>query len=407
MGTQKTQVIQSENFKKTELGLIPKSWNVLQLKDFLIPQVRAVQKPKVNYKGIGIKSHGKGTFLKLSCDPKDIALTTLFEVKKGDLITNITFAWEGAIAIVKDEDDGALVSHRFPTYTFNEELVLPEFFKYFILQKWFVNELTLISPGSAGRNRVLRKTDFVKIKVPIPSIDEQKKIAYILNHVNSSITSSEDKIKVLNELKKSSMKHLFTYGPVSFGDVDNVKLKETEIGKIPVDWEIKNLGEILILNYGKGNKENEGNVPIYGANGVLRFCKSPLINEESIIIGRKGSVGALMISKVPCWPSDVTYYVIPPENIDFMFAFYLLKNLNLPSLGRGIKPGLNRNEVYDLKISLPDKKIQERISKILSEIDSKIKSEEKKKENLEQLFKSLLHNLMKGKVNLENLKWQS
>ena len=89
--------------------------------DFLISASRPVNKPGSNYLALGIRSHGKGTFLKPDSDPEKNAMETLYEVKENDLIVNITFAWEGAIAVAKKEDDGALVSHRFPMYEFNKD----------------------------------------------------------------------------------------------------------------------------------------------------------------------------------------------------------------------------------------------------------------------------------------------
>ena len=91
-------------------------WEEYTLNDFLIPTLREVEKPKENYLAIGVRSHCKGTFKKPDSEPDKIAMDKLYIVKENDLIVNITFAWESAIAIVKKEDEGGLVSHRFPTY---------------------------------------------------------------------------------------------------------------------------------------------------------------------------------------------------------------------------------------------------------------------------------------------------
>ena len=107
-------------YKETDFGLLPYNWEILELHEFVEPCLRKTDKPRKIYQSIGIRSHGKGTFPKSDCNPKKIAHKTLYEVKSEDLITNITFAWEGAIAIVKEEDDAALVSHRFPTYVFDK-----------------------------------------------------------------------------------------------------------------------------------------------------------------------------------------------------------------------------------------------------------------------------------------------
>lgn len=78
---------------------------------------------------------------------------------KNMLIVNITFAWEHAIAITDANDEGKLVSHRFPTYDFNEN-ALYDFYKYYILLPKFKYCLLNASPGGAGRNRVLNKKQF-------------------------------------------------------------------------------------------------------------------------------------------------------------------------------------------------------------------------------------------------------
>ena len=129
------------------------AWKKTPLEDAVSPVVRQVEKPETPYTGLGIRSHGKGTFLKPLESPEKNAMEYLYEVQSDDLIVNITFAWEGAIAIVKKGDTGALVSHRFPTYTFNRDNAIPEFFQYVILDKRFIYNLGVISPGGAGRNR--------------------------------------------------------------------------------------------------------------------------------------------------------------------------------------------------------------------------------------------------------------
>jgi type I restriction enzyme S subunit len=185
-------------FHKTEIG------------KFLIPTSRPTARPIDSYTALGIRSHGKGTFLRNIDDPETVMMDTLYEVKENDLIVNITFAWEGAIAIVKKSDEGALVSHRFPTYTFNRDKVIPEYFKHIIQTKRFVHELGLVSPGGAGRNRVLSKKDFLNIVIAIPSVDEQKKIAALLNGIDREIELLKKKLECLITQKKGLMQKLLT-----------------------------------------------------------------------------------------------------------------------------------------------------------------------------------------------------
>jgi len=185
-------------------------WQQVKLGTFLHPKFRKVVKPAGAYLRLGIRSHGKGTFTSVVDDPETIALTHLFQARKDDLIVNITFAWEGAIALVGPDGDGALVSHRFPTYVFDTSKMLPEYFKHLMVTDRFFYELDLISPGGAGRNRVMNKGDFLKITVTIPGVEEQKKIAGVLGGMDDQINLLKKYLEKLKKQKKGLMQKLLT-----------------------------------------------------------------------------------------------------------------------------------------------------------------------------------------------------
>jgi type I restriction enzyme, S subunit len=184
-------------------------WKEKKLEDFLNLTLREVPKPIENYLAIGIRSHCKGTFQKPDSEPHKIAMDKLYIVKENDLIVNITFAWESAIAIVKKEDEGGLVSHRFPTYTFDNNLAIVEFFRYAIIQKKFRLMLDLISPGGAGRNRVMSKKDFLKLKWELPCVEEQNKIANFLSSIDTKIQQTQKQLESSKEFKKSLLQQMF------------------------------------------------------------------------------------------------------------------------------------------------------------------------------------------------------
>lgn len=184
-------------------------WERKRLSKVLIPDVRKTEKPSTNYLALGVRSHMNGTFQKPGTDPTSNAMEQLFVVRAHDLIVNITFAWEGAIAIARPEDDGGLVSHRFPTYRFKEKLLHREFFRYVIQQERFKHILGLISPGGAGRNRVMSKMDFLKITWLFPSLAEQKKIAGFLNSIDAKITAVDQQIAHMEAFKKGLLQQMF------------------------------------------------------------------------------------------------------------------------------------------------------------------------------------------------------
>ncbi|MDD4530457.1 MAG: restriction endonuclease subunit S [Candidatus Gracilibacteria bacterium] len=185
-------------------------WQNIELDKCLNYTPRPVDKPSENFFALGIRSHGKGIFHKNDFDPEDIAIDTLYEVKENDLVVNITFAWEQAIAIANKIDDGGLVSHRFPTYTFKTDKATHEYFRYLIIQKRFKYMLDQISPGGAGRNRVLSKKDFLKLEVKVPKVEEQKAIANVLDKANEELEQYKQKLEKLKLIKKGLMQQLLT-----------------------------------------------------------------------------------------------------------------------------------------------------------------------------------------------------
>ena len=118
---------------------------------------------------------------------------------------------------------------------------------------------------------------------------------------------------------------------------------------LPDGWELKTVGDVVTFEYGKGLTQNKrdssGKVPVYGSNGIVGYHSSALIDKPCLIVGRKGAAGAVHKSEIPCWAIDTTYYVIPPENANLSFLYYLFSSLDFPSLDRSTAiPGLNRND---------------------------------------------------------------
>lgn len=171
---------------------------------FAKPVIRKVDKPEESYVAVGIRSHFKGTFQRSVEDPRTVNMDSLYRVKKNDLILNITFAWEGAIALVKQEDEECYVSHRFPIYGIKRSKAEPCFIRQLIMSSRMKYDLSNISPGGAGRNRVLSKKDFLKMPIWLPDLDSQKNIGEYLGVIDKEI----DVLKQLAEKYKAQKRGL-------------------------------------------------------------------------------------------------------------------------------------------------------------------------------------------------------
>lgn len=218
-------VVPKIRFKRDDGSDYP-AWQEYALGTVVTDNQDPVPTPKEGYRRVGIYCHAKGTFQEDVLPEKVLDVDTMYRIHKDNLIVNITFAWEHAVAIVKPEDEGLLVSHRFPEYKFNEGQ-LPEFYKYLILRPYFKNQLSLASPGGAGRNRVLNKTQFKNIPLMIPCEEEQQKIAEFLSSVDEVIAACTDKVASLEVQKKAVMKKIFSR-EVRFKRADGSEFPEWE-----------------------------------------------------------------------------------------------------------------------------------------------------------------------------------
>lgn len=184
-------------------------WEEIKLTDFLKFTPRPIEKPNTNYHALGVRSHFKGLFNKFDSEPNKISMDTLYRVKRNDVVVNITFAWEGAMAIAEKEHDEGLVSHRFPTYLCDDSKINLHFFKYRFIQKDFLSALQLCSPGGAGRNRVLNKSAFLEISFSKPTLEEQTKIANFLSAIDQKIEVVAQQIEQAKTWKKGLLQQMF------------------------------------------------------------------------------------------------------------------------------------------------------------------------------------------------------
>jgi type I restriction enzyme S subunit len=196
------------------------------------------------------------------------------------------------------------------------------------------------------------------IPVPLPPLGEQRQIVATLDEALGEIgdlkRNRQAKIDALAAVKNSILTELLQPKPGTAGS-----------GRAK-------LGDVVTLEYGKplppAERVEGGPIPVLGANGVKAACDRALVEGPGIVVGRKGSAGAVNLTNGPFWPLDVTYFVNhDPAETDLMFIYFVLQSLELPSLARGVKPGLNRNDAYALPIYVPPLDEQRRIVATLDE----------------------------------------
>jgi type I restriction enzyme S subunit len=164
------------------------------------------------------------------------------------------------------------------------------------------------------------------------------------------------------------------------------------------DWAERKLGQILSFEYGASlpdTKRSGDGFPVYGSSGEVGRHRDFLVPGPGIIVGRKGTVGAVVWSAENFWPIDTTYYVTINGEISLRWSYWLLSALPLRRLdsSTGV-PGLNRNDAYGLPIKVPPLPEQRRIAEMLDTVDAAIQQTEALIAKLKLMKAGLLHDLL-------------
>jgi restriction endonuclease S subunit len=135
------------------------------------------------------------------------------------------------------------------------------------------------------------------------------------------------------------------------------------------------LGEIGTLEYGKPLKDikrNGGNYPVMGSNGIVGYHDCFIVEGPCIVVGRKGSAGAITWVYDNCYPIDTAFYIkLSTQEIELRFLYHFLMKIGLSQEKQtsGV-PGLNRNDAYIKKIPVPPLAEQKRIAAVLDKFEA-------------------------------------
>lgn len=171
---------------------------------------------------------------------------------------------------------------------------------------------------------------------------------------------------------------------------------------VPAGWDCEPLGNRIELAYGKGLKEEDrraGSVDVYGSNGRVGSHDVALVDGPGILVGRKGTVGAVHFAPRAFWPIDTVYYVVPHADDDLHYLRHLLDYLPLGFLNAATGvPGLSRRDAYALRGAFPEPDEQAAIARILDAVDTAIERARTSAARARDLHDSLLRDLMQRGV---------
>ncbi|WP_041082636.1 restriction endonuclease subunit S [Thermotoga profunda] len=302
--------------------------------------------------------------------------------------------------------DAYIVSHLCAVNSISKNL--EQNYLFYVLVK------TKFSDKKGNGYPTLNLSEIKQFPILLPPLPEQQKIAEVLETIDNAIEKTDKIIEKYKRIKQGLMQDLLTKGIDENGNIRDEKthkFKDSPIGRIPEEWEVVRLGEVVYLVYGERLEEEHydenGISLVYGTSGILGKTNKFLGEGETVVIPRKGSINSkyYVPEKQKFFVIDTAFYsIINKERCipKFLFTYLVSTDFEFYNESTGV-PSLNRNVLNKVLIPLPSLPEQKRIASILSQIDEVIEKEQKYKEKLERIKKGLMEDLLTSKVRVNKL----
>ena len=283
------------------------------------------------------------------------------------------------------------------------------YFVYYLLK----TQIDVIqSVANSATAPIVNKSTFASINVCVPPLPTQRAIANFLDHKTKQIDEltriKERQIELLQEQRTALINQVVTKG------LDpNVEMKPSGvewIGEVPAHWNLCMLKYKTRLVYGDtliAENREDGVVPVYGSNGIIDTHSAANTLSPAIVVGRKGSLGKIQYSDVPCFVIDTAYYIDSrTSHVNLRWLYHVLQSLKLERLRNSVLPGLNRESAESQYMPLITAEEQTQIANFLDrkteQIDELIAVEQRKIGLLKEYRQSLISEAVTGKIDVRN-----
>ena len=419
------------NFKDTEIGRIPKEWEVVKVDKLFDLYKGTTPSTKVEEYWNGTIPFVTPTDITKINDVSEMYLKTTenYITEEGLKSKGLKLIPEDSLLLTSRATIGYLAINKVKV-AINQGVISLKprnqdtnvIFFYYLLQN-FRDFFESLAGGSTYKE--ISMSTFSDVKVLHPSLSEQKKIAEIISTIDKAIQKANEIIAKTERLKKGLMEELLTKG------IGHKEFKDTEIGRIPKEWEVVRLGDknvsILVKSGStplKGQKEYwNGNIPFVTQSDMtkvdrylyetyekiteigLKSSNLILIPKNSILLSMYGTIGKVVINKNPVAVSqNIAAIILNKKYVDHEYLFYAIQKYSSQFKKQAKIITLKHLDIQIVKnmlLPFPSPKEQQKIAEILSTVDKKLEIERKQKEKLERIKRGMMDLLLTGKIRVK------
>lgn len=275
----------------------------------------------------------------------------------------------------------------------------PYFLAYLLNSPWGKAAVAARFVGAA--QQVLNTGAVADLEVDLPPLAHQRAVSGVLRALDDLIANNRRRVEVLEEVARAIYREWFVR--FRFPGHDDVELVDSHLGLIPNGWELRTVGDVLELKYGKALKADAragGAVAVIGSSGIVGWHDQELVSGPAIVLGRKGNVGSVIWIDGPCWPIDTTYFVetpLPPR-----FVAEQLRRTEFLNTHAAV-PGLSREQAYSKPFLRPLDSVLDRFESTAGALASEGVTLTQQSERLTALRDLLMPKLVTGQLDVSTL----
>jgi type I restriction enzyme S subunit len=288
--------------------------------------------------------------------------------------------------IIKEPVDNLLVSTGFTVIDVDTNKAIPEFIYYLLTQNNTTEQLQAIAEQSVSTYPSIKPSDIENLEFKLPNLIIQSKIVSILDTIDSKIRQNE---KINNNLEQQTQ----------------AIYSRMFIEHRQESWSTGQLSDLISVKYGKDHKKlADGNYPVYGSGGIIRYVEKPLHTGESVLIPRKGTLNNVIYVNEAFWSVDTMFYTEMLHPNIAKFVYHFVKSKDLASLNAGSAvPSMTTNILNAMQLYIPDEKTLEKFENIVSPMYSAMQENTKESKILANTRDTLLPKLMSGELDVSDI----
>lgn len=412
-------------FKNSELGPIPADWEVSTLGQVIAnghaklqtgpfgTVLKASEFVETGHPVVSVREIRSG-YIQLYDDTPCVSDETYEKLGKYSLqAEDLVFARKGSVersALIPSGGISYFLGSDSIGLRLDNDCLFPKYLLYYLQLSEIKQHVARHAYGTtmAGLNEASLRT----IPLVIPPLPEQQRIAAALTDADAWIESLDKLIEKKKLVKQGAMQTLLS-GKTRLSGFGVVGVKMSEVGSIPVDWEVKRLGEIArILDNRRvplnDAQRRKGCYPYCGANGIVDYIDRYEFDEETVLIAEDGGnfsdfatrpIAYKMSGKY--WVNNHAHVLTANAGYDLDYLFWQLVHKDITDfVTGGTREKLTRRQLETICVPAPSLKEQKAIAAVLSDMDAELAALSREKVKAEQIKQGMMQELLTGKIRL-------